>query len=171
MNLFLVCLGIFCARIIDVSIGVIRTIVMVKGGTKKAAILAFIEVLIWYVAAREALNTNITSIWIAISYAGGYATGTYIGSLLSKIFIKGTTTVQIITKRATKENIAKIRQAGFAISVIEMVDDYDGKPKKMLMCEVNNQKVKELSNLIRNFDKEAFIIANETKMVQNGYIK
>ena len=67
MNIFLVCLSIFMARIVDVSIGVVRTIVMVKGSTKRAAILAFFEVLVWYMAAREALNIQTTNGWIAIS--------------------------------------------------------------------------------------------------------
>ena len=117
MNIFLVCLSIFMARIVDVSIGVVRTIVMVKGSTKKAAILAFFEVLVWYMAAREALNTQITSGWIAISYAAGYATGTYIGSILSKWLVKGTMNVQVITEKGTKKNLDLLRCHGYAVSV------------------------------------------------------
>ena len=141
MNIFLVCLSIFMARIVDVSIGVVRTIVMVKGSTKKAAILAFFEVLVWYMAAREALNTQITSGWIAISYAAGYATGTYIGSILSKWLVKGTMNVQVITEKGTKKNLNLLRCHGYAVSVLDMVDDYDGRCKKMLMIEVKNQKL------------------------------
>lgn len=171
MNIFLVCLSIFMARIVDVSIGVVRTIVMVKGSTKKAAILAFFEVLVWYMAAREALNTQITSGWIAISYAAGYATGTYIGSILSKWLVKGTMNVQVITEKGTKKNLDLLRCHGYAVSVLDMVDDYDGRCKKMLMIEVKNQKLKELTKIIRKFDNKAFIIASETKLVENGFIK
>ena len=150
MNIFLVCLSIFMARIVDVSIGVVRTIVMVKGSTKKAAILAFFEVLVWYMAAREALNTQITSGWIAISYAAGYATGTYIGSILSKWLVKGTMNVQVITEKGTKKNLDLLRCHGYAVSVLDMVDDYDGRCKKMLMIEVKNQKLKELTKILFN---------------------
>ena len=171
MNIFLVCLSIFMARIVDVSIGVVRTIVMVKGSTKKAAILAFFEVLVWYMAAREALNTQITSGWIAISYAAGYATGTYIGSILSKWLVKGTMNVQVITEKGTKKNLDLLRCHGYAVSVLDMVDDYDGRCKKMLMIEVKNQKLKELTKIIRKFDIMFFIPASETKLVENGFIK
>ena len=165
MNIFLVCLSIFMARIVDVSIGVVRTIVMVKGSTKKAAILAFFEVLVWYMAAREALNTQITSGWIAISYAAGYATGTYIGSILSKWLVKGTMNVQVITEKGTKKNLDLLRCHGYAVSVLDMV--------KFVFFEEGkeNQKLKELTKIIRKFDNKAFITASETKLVENGFIK
>ena len=171
MNIFLVCLSIFMARIVDVSIGVVRTIVMVKGSTKRAAILAFFEVLVWYMAAREALNIQTTNGWIAISYAAGYATGTYIGSILSKWLVKGTMNVQVITEKGTKKNLDLLRRHGYAVSVLDMVDDYDGRSKKMFMIEVKNQKLKELTKIIRKFDTKAFITASETKLVENGFIK
>lgn len=171
MNIFLVCLSIFMARIVDVSIGVVRTIVMVKGSTKRAAILAFFEVLVWYMAAREALNIHTTNGWIAISYAAGYATGTYIGSILSKCLVKGTMNVQVITEKGTKKNLDLLRRHGYAVSVLDMVDDYDGRSKKMFMIEVKNQKLKELTKIIRKFDNKAFITASETKLVENGFIK
>ena len=171
MNIFLVCLSIFMARIVDVSIGVVRTIVMVKGSTKRAAILAFFEVLVWYMAAREALNIQATNGWIAISYAAGYATGTYIGSILSKWLVKGTMNVQVITEKGTKKNLDLLRRHGYAVSVLDMVDDYDGRSKKMFMIEVKNQKLKELTKIIRKFDNKAFIPASETKLVENGFIK
>ena len=41
----------------------------------------------------------------------------------------------------------------------------------MLYIQVKNNKIKELTNLVKNYDKDAFIIVNETKYVQNGLIK
>ena len=43
--------------------------------------------LIWFLIAREALNTTGNMLFIAVSYAGGYATGTFIGSKLSKLLV------------------------------------------------------------------------------------
>lgn len=171
MQLVLVCLSIFLARIIDVSIGTVRTIVMVKGHTKQATILAFFEVFIWFFAARQALATNYNQLLIAIFYSGGYACGTYIGSILSNIFIKGTTTVQVITSKATKKNLELIRSKGYAVSAISITDDYDGIKKKMLILEINNRDLKNLTKLIRSIDSNAFITSSETKAIVNGFIK
>ena len=71
------CLSIFFARIIDVSISTFRTMIMVKKKSFIIPILAFCEVFIWFIAARQALNTKIDSIMIPICYSLGYATGTY----------------------------------------------------------------------------------------------
>ena len=84
MSLFFLCLKIFIVRIVDVSLGTICTILTVRNKRKLAALLGFIEIFIWFVIVKEALNTDSTSIFIAISYAGGFATGTYIGSFLSE---------------------------------------------------------------------------------------
>ena len=159
------------ARILDVSLGTIRTIIMVKGNSLKCAFIAFFEVFVWFIVAREALNTEHISLWIAISYSAGYATGTYIGSKLSNIFIKGNTTCQVITSKATKNNIKLLRDKGYALTILDIKDYYDGNKKKMLLIEINNTKIKELSKLIRKIDNNAFITFSETKTVINGFIK
>lgn len=171
MITFLVCIKIFFGRLLDVSIGTIRTIFSVKGKRLIAAFLAFFEVLIWYYVARSALNTTITSVLVPISYSLGYATGTYIGTYLSQVIIKGNTSVQIITSKATKENLALIRKSGFAVTTIDVYDSYDDKKKKLLLMEVQNQKISALNELINSIDKKAFITYKETQNIYNGFLK
>ena len=105
MELFLLCLKIFFVRIIDVSLGTIRTIVTVKDRRLIASLIGFIEVFVWFVIVKEALNTDETSLFVAISYALGFSTGTYIGSYLSNKYIKGNFGVQVIT---SKEILIKV---------------------------------------------------------------
>ena len=156
------------ARILDVSLATIRTIIMVKGNSLKCAFIAFFEVFVWFIVAREALNTEHISLWIAISYSAGYATGTYIGSKLSNIFIKGNTTCQVITSKATKNNIKLLRDKGYALTILDIKDYYDGIKKKMLLIEINNTKIKELSKLIRKIDNNAFFLVTDAYEVNGG---
>lgn len=167
----LTCLKIFAARIVDVSLGTLRTVFFVKGKTIEPFIIAFIEVIIWYLVAREALNTAGNTILIAISYAGGYATGTFIGSKLSKILVKGVVGIQIIVKESAEDLINNLRNRGFAVSIIELKNDYEGKNKDMLYIQVNNNKLKEVTEIVKEYDESAFIVVNETKLIQNGLIK
>lgn len=166
MTLFFLCLKIFLARIVDVSLGTIRTIITVKGKSLIASLIGFVEVLVWFLVVQEALNTTETGIVIAISYALGFATGTYIGSILSKIFIIGNLTVQVIT---TKEDlVALLREKGYGVSIMEIT----GREKKkqiMLFIEIIDRNLSQLENLIHKIDAKAFIVVNETKYVQNGY--
>lgn len=167
-GIFLLCLKIFFVRIIDVSLGTFRTIITVKGKAFYASVIGFIEVFVWFLIVREALNTDIESIWIAISYSLGFATGTYIGSILSKHFIEGTLSIQIIT---TKYNLVNaIRENGYGVSVIN-VNGKDEEEKYMLFIEIKNKSLKQLRGLASSIDKNCFFIVTETKYVQNGYIK
>lgn len=171
MELLLLCIKVFCVRILDVSLGTMRTIVTVKGKTKTASLIGFIEVLIWFLVVREALNTDIDSIWIAISYAGGYATGTLIGGFLSNRFIKGNFGVQVILSKNDDAIVNTIRKEGYAVSVLDVRGQEQDKEKYMLFIEIDKRNFNHLRNLIKELDEKAFVVVNETRMVQNGYFK
>lgn len=93
--LLLIVIKIFFARIFDVSLGTYKTLLTVKGKTILPTVLAFFEVLIWFFVAKEAILIDVDNIIIPISYALGYATGSFIGSYLSKRFIKCVLEVKI----------------------------------------------------------------------------
>lgn len=169
MNLLLLCIKIFLVRILDVSLGTFRTIITVKGKALYASLIGFIEVFIWFIIVREALNTDVDSIWIAISYSLGFATGTYIGSIISNKFIKTNFSVEVITD--IYEMIDILRNNGYAVSVLDVKGKEEQTNKYMLLLEIGNQSLNELKNLIKQIDKDAFIIVTETKLVQNGYFK
>lgn len=170
MEIFLLCLKIFFARILDVTLGTVRTIFTVKGRTIIAGIIAFIEVFIWFVVVKEALNTELSSIWIVISYSAGYATGTMLGILVSKTFINSIISVEVITSKGTEENIELIREKGYGVSVLETVNNISDK-KQMLFITLNSRNLKDLKHILYQIDPKAFLVVNESKIVQNGYIK
>lgn len=144
---------------------------MVKGKTLIMVILAFFEVFIWFLVAREALVTDIESIFIPISYSLGYATGTWIGSYIANHFIKGIVGVQVVVEKGNKALLGDIRKHNFAVSVMDLKDDYQGNKRDMLYFQINNRHLKTLISLIKKYEKNAFIVVNETKAVQNGFIK
>lgn len=165
MEIFILCLEVFLARIIDVSIGVVRTIELVNNHTKKAVVLAFFEVFIWFMVARTALTNADAGILIAICYSLGYATGTLVGSLISKKFINTPVGVQVVTLNATEENIHRIKEAGYGISKVPLEDS----DRKMLFIETKSTKLDDLLKLIKEIDKDAFVFVNENKRIINGY--
>lgn len=169
MELLILCLKVFFVRIIDVSMGTFRTIVTVKGKKLLASAIGFVELFIWFVIVKEALNTESTSLFIALAYAGGYATGTYIGSTLSEKFIKGNFGVQVITSKRDDELVAFLKQNGFGVSVIDVRSEKEQNEKYMLFIEIDKAKFENLKKLIKKYDPNAFIVVNETKQVYNGY--
>lgn len=171
MELLLLCLKIFFARIIDVTLATLRTVYSVKGKTILAGIIGFIEATIWFIVVKEALNTNIQSPFIVMSYAGGFAVGSILGTFVSKKFVNSLIKVEVITTKATPENIEKIRLEGFGISVIDILDNNEDVDKKMLIITLNSKHLEELKRILRHIDRNAFVVVNESKIVQNGFIK
>ena len=168
MELFLLCLKIFFVRILDVSMGTLRTVITVKGKTLYASMVGFIEVFIWFLVVREALNTPETSIWIAVAYSAGFATGTYIGGILSKKLISGNLGVQVITSNTSM--IESLRNQGFGVTVIDVEGKDKDTNKYMLFIQINKKSINHLQKLIKDIDSSAFIVVNETKYVENGFI-
>ena len=170
MELFILCVKIFFVRILDVSLGTVRMIITVKGNKLVASLIGFFEILVWFLIVKEALNTTETSIFIALSYSLGYATGTYIGGILSDKFVSGTLSVQVILSNNNHKIVDKIREEGFAVSVVNVKgkEDHD---KYMLFMEIDKKKINQLKYLIKSLDSKAFVVVDETKMVENGFFK
>lgn len=169
MTLFLLCLKIFVARILDVSFGTVRSILTIKEKKLYASLMGFFEVIIWFVVVKEALNTDMTSIFIPISYAAGFASGTFIGGFLSEKFISGNLGVQIVTSHKDKEFIRIIREHGYGVSVIDVNSHEKDTKKYMLFIEINKKQLGDLKTLVKSLDEKSFIVVNETKFVHNGY--
>ena len=118
MELLLLCTKVFLGRMVDVSLSTMQTMYLVKGKRSLATIVGFIDVLIWFIVVKEALNTSIQSFWIALAYAGGYAVGTFVGSGISKRVIKGTVSVQVITKNTDNKIISALKNSNYAASMV-----------------------------------------------------
>lgn len=167
MNLLIMCIKIFFARLLDVSLGTIRTIYTIKGKNALASFIGFIEVTVWFLVVKEALNTSNSSWWIVISYALGFSLGTYLGGEISNFFTKTKLSVQVITSKPGKYMVSEIRKKGYAVSVLK-VEGNNGN-KLMLFIEIDGYKLGKLQKIVKELDNDAFIVVNETKYVHNGY--
>lgn len=162
------CIKIFFVRILDVSLGTVRTIMTVKNKNLIASIIGFVEITVWFLVVKEALNTDQNSFFIVLSYALGFSTGTYIGGLISNRYIKGYMSVQVISDKYDKL-VSVLRENGFGVSTIDIKGmDND---KVMLLIQINSSSLDKLKTIVNKYDSKAFVIINETKYVQNGFIK
>jgi uncharacterized protein YebE (UPF0316 family) len=97
---------IFCARIIDVSVGTVRVILTSRGYRYAAPALGFIEVLIWLLAIGEIMK-NLANPACYVAYAGGFATGNYVG-----IYINQRLSLGIDTGDAVILSLERLDQPG-----------------------------------------------------------
>ena len=115
MSLLLTCIKIFFARILDVSLNTIRTTFVIKGKTFIVALIAFIEITIWLLVARTAINVEL-NLWIVLSYSGGYTMGTILGTTFINKFVK--TNMELIVISTKIKNKKKIKDKNFGVSII-----------------------------------------------------
>lgn len=165
-----ICSKIFLARILDVSLGTVRMILLVKGRKLSASIISFVEISIWFLIVREALTLVGDNPFIVIAYAGGFTAGTYIGSILSDKYISGTLNVQVISNKS-EQLITAIRDNDFAVSVVDVKGFDQTIQRAMLFIEIDKKDLNCLKKIVNQIDEKAFIIINETKYVQNGYFQ
>ena len=164
--MFYLCLTIFFARLIDVSLGTIRTVYTIKEQNVKAGIIGFIEISIWFLVVKEALNTDNNSIFIVLAYSLGYSIGTFIGGYISSKINKSRLIIQIITNRNISSLRQKLRNNKFSVTTINS----EGiNPNYILFLEIPSSKLSIVKRIIYQHDSKAFIIVNEAKQVFNGY--
>ena len=160
------CLKIFFARICDVSIGTARVLTLVNGRKFLAALLGFIEVFIWFSVVRDALNGP-ASIFVVIAYAGGFAAGNLIGSLLSEKLIKERILIQVIVAE-NQELASAVRDKGFGVTNVKATGRNNNE-KMMLLLQTTSNRFREVEDIIQSYDEKAFITVQKTKAVLNGF--
>ena len=109
---------IFLARVCDVTLGTIRIIFTSRGMRNLAPVLGFIETFIWIVAVSSIVK-HAQNLIAFVGYAGGFATGTYVGMLIENRLAMGTLTVRAIIRRDPKELIETLYKAGFGVTAVD----------------------------------------------------
>lgn len=172
LDFFILCLVVCIGRVIDVSLGTTRTVFTVRGKPYIASIIAFVEVTLWFLIVREALNCEtrgMETYLIAISYALGYSLGTLLGGLVTSKVIRSKINVQLIATNKDDDLIKALGEAGFGATILLATGATTKEERYMILIETDNKKLKLLKSLINEHDPDAFITISDVKSTHNGY--
>lgn len=156
---------IFFARICDVTLGTLRIIFVSKGMKKVAPFLGFFEVFIWIVVISELLTK--ANDWISyIAYAGGYATGNYIGMLIEERIAMGIYLVRVFTLRDGSELVKKLNKNNFGATCLKG----KGVEKEVDIVEavVDRKNMTRVETIVKDFDENAFFVVEDVRSTQKG---
>lgn len=163
MNIWLLGVLVFLARIVDVSVGTLRTISIIQGRTKVAFFLAFIETTVWLLVLSAVLPKVMESPLLGIFYAFGFATGNVVGILVEKRLAMGYTNFRVITTKYAKEITDSLREKGFAVTTFEG-EGKDGKVTEVYVaCE--RKALPQLIKLVKEIEPQAFYIAEQAGFI------
>lgn len=167
LNYVILPLLIFFARIGDVSISTIR-IIFVMGGNKLAApILGFFEALIWLLAIGQ-IFSNIDNGWSYLAYAGGFATGTFVGMYIEEKLAIGKVVLRLITKEPVHEFLNFLHESNYRYSIL----DAQGKTGKVnvVFLVVKRDNLKTLTEAVNLYHPNAFYTIEGVKQVNESDI-
>jgi uncharacterized protein YebE (UPF0316 family) len=117
--LWLVAASIFSLRIVDVSLGTIRTLFVVQGRLIVAVMIGFVEVLVWVTAVSQVIVRINDSPLLVLAFAGGFATGNAVGILLERRLAIGTCVLRMIADENGEAIAAALRSRGLVVTTFD----------------------------------------------------
>lgn len=153
---------IFFARVCDVSLGTIRIIFISKGIKYLAPLIGFFEILIWLLAIGQIMQ-NLTNGYYYLFYAGGFATGNFIGIILDEKLSIGTVAIRIITRRNADNLIEALRKKHISITIVD-AEGAKGSVK-ILFSIVKRQNVQKVIKTVKKYNPNAFYSIEDIRQV------
>lgn len=157
---------IMSLRIIDVSLGTIRTLLTVQGKKYVAALIGFFEVTIWVLAIRHIMQ-NLDNLWNILGYSTGFALGTIIGISLEQMLGSGFLQLYIFSMNYADSIADELRKNKIGVTLLPGEGGSGG--VAILMVLITRKRKKELLKIIDSIDPSAFISV-QTATPYRGYI-
>lgn len=161
---------IVIAKVIEVSVGTLRSILVVKGYRKSASILAIIEILLWVYIASRVITGLADDPLKGLAYSFGFAAGVYLGSLIEQKLAFGMLNVQIIATPEEAPVIAKqLRSEGYGVTTLSA----EGRNEKraILMVVANRRGSQQIIEEVEAIAPEAVIFINDIVSLKGGFLK
>jgi len=163
---WLLAILIFCARICDVSLGTIRTIIVFRGYRFLAALIGFFEVSIWVLAAGKVL-TNLNEWYLILAYASGYATGNIVGIWFEGKLAVGNAIVRIFSPNPHTPLGRILRDQEFFVTEVAGFG-LDEKPVDVVFVVAKRKDVPKLIRLTKETDPTALYTVEDIRSVHEG---
>jgi len=158
---------IFAARVTDVSLSTMRTLLLVRGKRLLAASIGFFEVSV-YIIALKFLFDRLDNPLSLLVYSLGFATGNLVGSYLEERMGMGYTTVQVITMVSPQELCARLRREGYGVTVWEGLGREGA--HHVLNITVARRALGPLLRRVESWDPCAFVIVQDTRSTRGGIL-
>ncbi len=156
---------IFFARICDMSLDTMRIITIGQGRKGLAACLGFFEVSIWLLVARQVI-VGLPNPLCFFAYAGGFATGNYVGMWIEEKFSSGAQIIRIIVDHDGRAIVAALKREGFGFT--SLLGQGAQGPVDMIFTIVARHQVKCVIALIESVDPKAFYTIEDIRYVSEG---
>ena len=151
---------VFLARIVDVSLGTLRTINIVRGRIWMAFFIGLIEISIWLAVMSTVILKIKTEPVLGIFFAFGFAFGNVAGILIERWLAFGDVVFRVISRRQAKLMAQTIRQSGFGVTTFQGEGMSGPVVELYIICRRRDQKM--LADLVHKIEPEAFYMVEQS---------
>jgi uncharacterized protein YebE (UPF0316 family) len=156
---------IFISRVTDVTFGTIRIIFISKGEKFLAPLFGFFEIIIWLFAIGQIMQ-NLTNLTYYFAYAGGFATGNFVGMFIEEKMAMGTLVIRIITKKDSGNLIEALKLKNYGITIMDAQGATGN--VKIIFTVIKRKNVGDVVCMIKQFNPKAFYSIEEVRMAREG---
>jgi uncharacterized protein YebE (UPF0316 family) len=156
---------IFVARVLDVSLGTVRVIFVSKGLKHLAPVVGFFEILIWLLAIGQIL-ANLKNPACYIAYAGGFATGNYIGIMIAEKLSLGVVLLRVVTQKNADELVSSLSSAEYGVTSVDGQGVHGS--VKIIFTIVSRKEISRVIGLVKKFNPKAFYTIEDIGFVEEG---
>ena len=165
-HILLSALLIFILRIVDVSLYMMRFMMVMRGRKVYAWIFAFCQSII-YISVIGSVIKNISEPLIIIGYAGGLATGIVVGMWIENRLAIGYTHLRIVSSGLGADLAAQLRDDGYATT--EIAGRGQSGMVSILSLNVYRRKARKVIGKVTEIDPDAFVTAENVRSVEGGF--
>jgi len=155
---------IFFARILDVSIGTLRIVLVSQGRRMYASVLGCTEVFIWLVTISR-IHKNLEGWTSYVAYSAGFATGTYVGMTIERRLTERKAIVRVVAPGGVEPLARKHVQEGYRVTRIPGHGAMG--PVELVFSVVHRKKLSDFLAIVKTFNPDSFYSVEDVLQAQN----
>ena len=153
-------------KILDVTIGTIRIILLSRGRKLIVPILGFIEVLISLLAIAQIMK-NLNNPVTYLAYAFGFSAGNYVGMLIEEKLAIGILVFRIIIVKDASILTDQLKEAGFGVTIVNAKGSYENNVS-LIYTIVKRKHAERVVKMIHKCNIKAFYTIEDAKVAIEG---
>ena len=158
---------IFLSRIMDVSLGTVRLMLLNRNQRLLAPLLGFFEVLIWLLAMGQIMQ-NLSNVICYIAYPLGFSAGTIVGMKIEQKMALGVLLVRVITRKNASVLIRSLRNKGYYSTTIQAQGNKN--IVNVIYCVIKRSDLNLAISMIKEHNPKAFYSVQDVREVDKGTV-
>ena len=154
LPIWAVALFVFGLRVMDVSLGTLRTLSVVHGRLALSVMIGFVEILLWIIAVSQVIMRLQESPILILAFAAGFAMGNACGIALERFLGIGQVVLRMIITSKETEIADLLRARGHVLTTFKG-EGRDG-PRTLMFTTCSRRTLNKLVGDVAAVDPQMF---------------